>query len=164
MIDWDDLFMAMVYLTAMKSKDKNTHVGAVIVDDKHRVVSVGYNGLARGLNDDLNWRQSSPEKYFWFEHAERNAVYNAKRNLEGCIMYTNGIPCSDCARAVIQSGIKEVITHTEWDKHNKKIKKWLESCDKGRQMLVEAGVKLRCYDKPIIDISAKRFGKELKIR
>lgn len=164
MIDWDDLFMAMVFLVAMKSKDLRTHIGAVIVGPDNEVVSMGFNGLARGLNDDVPERQERPEKYFWFEHAERNAIYNASRigvSLKGCRMYTNGVPCMDCARACIQSGITEVIAHKRWYSENRD--KWKESCSKAEIMLGEAGVTIRYYDKPIIQISGLRWGKKYKI-
>jgi dCMP deaminase len=152
----------MVYLIAMKSKDESTHIGAVVVDDEHIVRSMGYNGLPRYLNDDLEERQKRPEKYYWFEHAERNAVYNARTNLQGCTMYTNGIPCADCARAVIQSGIREVVVDENWGISNKS--KWNKSVSKGEEMLREAGVHIRHVHRPILNITALRHGKEYKIR
>jgi len=119
-MDWDDLFMAMAFLVASKSEDKNTRIGAVIVGPDHEVRSVGYNGMPRKVKN-TNKRQERPEKYFWFEHAERNAVYNASLvgiPLKGCTMYTNGIPCMDCARGVIQSGITKVVYHKRWNDDN----------------------------------------------
>jgi dCMP deaminase len=160
-INWDDLFMAMVYLVAMKSKDERTHIGAVVVDKEHIVRSMGYNGLPRHCNDDVLERQKAPEKYYWFEHAERNAIYNARTNLSGCTMYTNGIPCADCARAVIQAGIKEVVVDENWGIPKAK---WKKSVDKGEEMLREAGVSIRHVHRPILNITAKRGGKEFKIR
>lgn len=158
-VTWDELFMSMAFLVAMKSKDNNTHIGAVIVGPDNEVRSVGYNSFVRGINDDVSERQEKPEKYFWFEHAERNAIYNATLmglSLKNCRMYTNGIPCMDCARGVIQSGIKEVIVHKKWNDGNKL--KWKESCAKARDMLIEANVKIRYYDKPILDIMPWRDG------
>jgi len=70
----------------MRSKDKSTHVGAVVVDDLNIVRSMGYNSFVRGINDDVPERQERPEKYFWFEHAERNAIYNSQLSLRGCRM------------------------------------------------------------------------------
>src|SRR3990167_7197511 len=101
MISWDESFMSMVYLVAMKSKDESTHVGAVVVGPDNEIKSTGYNSFVRKLNDHLTMRQERPEKYYWFEHAERNAIYNATLNgvsLKGCKIYTNGVPCMDCAR------------------------------------------------------------------
>jgi len=149
-IEWDELFMSMVFLVAMKSKDDNTNIGAVIVDNDNRVVSVGYNGMPRGVDDTKKDRYKKPGKLLWFEHAERNSIYNAKRDLEGCRMYTNGIPCADCARAVIQSGIKEVIVHKKWNLENSE--RWKESCNAGKVMLNESGISIRYYDKSVVDI------------
>ena len=120
-MDWDSLFMTMAYLVAMKSKDNSTHLGAIIVSPTQEIRSFGFNGLARGLNDDVPERNIRDEKYFWYEHAERNAIYNAGRMgvpIIGCKMYTNGTPCMDCGRAIIQSGIKEVIVDKNWDDNN----------------------------------------------
>ena len=76
-ITWDELYMSMTFLVAMKSKDENTHIGAVVVGPDKEVRSIGFNGLPRYVDDDKPERQMKPEKYLWFEHAERNAVYNA---------------------------------------------------------------------------------------
>ena len=152
--------MNIVYLIAMKSKDENTHVGAVVVNPNNEIITMGYNGLVRGINDDVPERQEKPEKYFWFEHAERNAIYNAARIgalLVGCKMYTNGIPCVYCARGVIQSGIMEVIVDREWDSGNEG--KCKERADRGRSMLEEAGVKIRRVDVKLLEISKFRHGK-----
>lgn len=95
------------------TEDRDFSVGAVIVDDAHVVRSTGYNGLPRGISDkdETRFDRKSGEKFFWFEHAERNAIYNAARMgtpLDGCTIYVNRFPCSDCARAIIQSGIASV--------------------------------------------------------
>ena len=128
---WHDYFMTMVHLVATRSKDESTHVGAVIVGHDHEVISTGYNSFPRGINDNYPKRQERPEKYFWFEHAERNAIYNASRvgvsTLE-TTMYTSGLPCMDCARAVIQAGISNVVVdaawmsdaNDKWDEHHKR--------------------------------------------
>ena len=115
-------------LVAMKSKDKNTHIGAVIIGPDNELRSTGYNGFVRGLNDDVEERQESPEKYYWMEHAEKNAIFNAARvgiPLKGCRMYTNGVPCMECARGIVQSGIEEVIVDEAWDRTNSE--KWAEN-------------------------------------
>lgn len=111
--DWDQYFMTMAYLAASRSTDQSTHAGTVIVTMDNAVVSTGYNGPPRGMD---NPPQTRPEKYFYFEHSERNAIYNAASHgtkLYGCKLYVNFLPCADCARAIIQSGIKEVIVHKE---------------------------------------------------
>jgi len=158
-ISWDDYFMTMVYLAAMRSKDNSTHVGAVVVDDYNVVMSMGYNSFVRGINDDVPERQGRPEKYFWMEHAERNAVYNAARYLRGCRMYTNGVPCMDCARAVIQAGIKEVIVDKGWD--DEQAEKWEESCGKSYDMLEEAGVRIRQWSGELVNIYKFKRGEKL---
>jgi dCMP deaminase len=140
-LDWDSYFMNMVYLVAMKSKDKSTHIGAVIVGPDREIRSTGYNSFVRGINDNVPERQDRPEKYFWFEHAERNAIYNAARigvSTKDCTMYTNGIPCMDCARAIIQAGIKTVIVDKQWDDNNVDV--WIEQAKRSLQMFSEGGV------------------------
>ena len=103
-MNWDDYFMSMAYLVAAKSKDIRTHIGAVVVGLNNEIKTTGYNSFVRGLQDNMPERQEKPEKFYWFEHAERNAIYNATligTSLKGCKMYTNGIPCADCARGII---------------------------------------------------------------
>lgn len=152
-ISWDDYFMTMVYLVAMRSKDKSTHIGAVVVGSDKEVRSVGYNGFPRGMDDDNLDRQRRPNKYFFFEHAERNSIYNANLigiSLKGCIMYTNGIPCADCARGIIQVGIKEVVVDKQWNEEN--ADKWAESAKKSMEMFNECDVKIRHWDGNLLDI------------
>lgn len=155
-ISWDELFMSLVFLISMKSKDKNTHVGAVIVDKKNRIVSLGYNGLPRGCDDCKKERQEAPNKYFWFEHAETNAILNTNDDLNGCTMYTNGIPCVDCARKLVQKGIKKVVVHKKWDKDNSP--KWKESTDISKEMFAETGIIIRYFKGKPLDIIPWRDG------
>ena len=141
-LSWDNYFMNMVYLVAMKSKDESTHIGAVIVGPDREIRSTGYNSFVRGANDYLEARQERPEKYFWIVHAERNAIYNAARigvSIKDCVMFTNGFPCNDCARAIIQSGIKEVVIDTDWD--SKDI--WKEQQHRSDKMFEEGLVTVR---------------------
>lgn len=147
---WDELFMRAAYEISHKSKDKRTKIGAVLVRENIALVH-GYNGLPRKCNDNISTRQERPEKYFWFEHAERNAVYACARfgiRAEGATMFTQGIPCADCARAVIQSGIKEVVIHKQWHENDFWVRqdKWTESVARSKQMFNEAGVSLRVFD------------------
>lgn len=111
-MNWNEWFFDIANSVRKKSKDKHTQIGAVIVGPSHEIVSVGYNSPPRGLNDDLPERFERPEKYNWMEHAERNAIYNAARvgvSTVGCEMYmTCGMPCIDCARAIVQSGIRRI--------------------------------------------------------
>jgi len=157
---FDDYFMNMAYLVAMKSKDESTHIGAVVVGVDNEVRSVGYNSFPRGIQDNIPERQARPEKYYWFEHAERNAIYNATllgTSLKGCRIYTNGIPCMDCARSVVQSGIKEVIVDKYWDDNNDDI--WIENAKRTKVLFQEAGVKIRYWEGQLITIKRFKRGK-----
>lgn len=141
-MDWDDFFLSLVDAAAKKSKDRSTRVGAVIVDDRNAVISLGYNGFPRGVNDNFDDRHSRPDKYKWTEHAERNAIYNAAANgfaVKGCRMYLRWYPCCDCARAIIQSGIIELIA-TEPDFNDPQ---WGEDFVIASTMLSEGGVLVR---------------------
>jgi len=164
-MDWDKYFMSLVYLMSMKSKDENTKQGAVIVGPDNEIRSTGYNGFPRGLNDNIKERQERPEKYFWFEHAERNAIYNAVRHgtpLKGCRMYTGGVPCSDCARGIIQAGINKVIVHKLWNESNNEM--WIEHSKRTIQMFKECGVELEFYDGEIIEkITGRNNKKDVKL-
>jgi len=162
-VSWDDLYMTMAYLVAMKSKDLSTHVGAVIVGPDNEVRSVGYNSFPRHINDDISARQERPEKYYYFSHAERNALYNAAMvgiPVNGCRMYTNGIPCCDCACGVINSGLIEVIVDKVWDDNNYDI--WKETARRTKIMFSEAGVKLRFWDGDFLDVYRFRRGEKIK--
>jgi len=149
--NWEQLYITMCYLVGMRSLDKHTHVGCVITDSDNVLVSTGYNSLPRGIDADENEKRLSREngeKYYWIEHAERNAIYNAARRgtiLKGCKLYVPWIPCTDCARAIIQTGISEVIIHQNgqdfYDKNTNE--KWLESYKITKEMFAEANVQLR---------------------
>ncbi len=145
--NWDEYFVEMARLVSTRSKDPNTHIGAVIVGPDNEVLSTGYNSFPRGINDDVPERSERPEKYFWFEHAERNAIYSAARHgvrLKGCRMFLScWVPCTDCARAIIQSGIQEVVLGQAVEDASRT--KWIEEAKRSEQMCEEAGVKLRYY-------------------
>jgi dCMP deaminase len=111
---WDELFILQATVIAHKSKDSSTKVGCVIVSDDNVILSTGFNGFPRGIEEKNEARWKRPEKYHWVEHAERNAIYNAARHgikLAGARAYLNWEPkpCADCTRALIQAGIKEII-------------------------------------------------------
>ncbi|MFT4959729.1 MAG: dCMP deaminase [Paracoccaceae bacterium] len=108
---WDRRFMDLCDHISQWTEDRDFQVGAVIVGPDLAIRSTGYNGFPRGVRDDVQDRydRSSGEKFYWFEHGERNAIYNAARmgvSLSGCTLYVNRFPCADCARAIIQSGIE----------------------------------------------------------
>lgn len=151
-INWDDYYMSLCYLVAMKSKDESTHIGAVIVGLDNEIRSTGYNSFVRGLDDNVLERQERPEKYYWFEHAERNAIYNNSlmggSSLKDCRMFTNGIPCTDCARGIIQSGIKEVIVDSSWSNPDK----WDENAKRTIIMFNETKVSLRYWSGELIQV------------
>lgn len=106
---WDSRFMKLAKEIATWSKDESTHVGSVIIGKHKKPLSFGYNGLPRGVNDNVTERQTRPAKYYFFEHAERNAIYNSDSDLEGSTMYVTHFPCAECARAIIQKQISRVV-------------------------------------------------------
>lgn len=112
-INWDEYFMGVAMLSALRSKDPNTKVGACIVTPSLRIVGVGYNGLPRGCNDgEFPWERQGEfleTKYPFVVHAELNAILNSTRSLEGCTIYVSLFPCNECVKAIIQSGIKEIV-------------------------------------------------------
>ena len=111
---WNKRFMELAFLVASWSKDPSTKTGAVVVGPDKEIRATGYNGPVRGVDDDVPERFERPTKYDFFEHAERNALYNACLtgvSVKGCVMYATHAPCVDCARAIIQAGIKTVITN-----------------------------------------------------
>ena len=138
-ISWDEYFMGIAHLSAMRSKDPNTKVGACIVDKNNKILSVGYNGFPIGLSDDkFPWGREGgfkDTKYAYVVHAELNAILNSNTNLRDSICYVTLFPCNECATAIIQSGIKKVVYESD---------KYAESDMTlvSKQMLKEAGVEL----------------------
>lgn len=146
-MEWTDYFLGIAEQVKLKSKDESTQIGAVIVGKNREILSTGYNSFPRGLNDNLPERQKRPDKYYYFEHGERNAIYNAARvgiPIDGSTIYlTSGLPCADCARAIINSGIKVVYCKQVCTTKNKG--KWDESQRIALEMLLECGVKVINY-------------------
>lgn len=142
-LTWDEYFMSLAHLSGMRSKDPNTQVGACIVNERNRIVGIGYNGLPYGCNDDeYPWERNGgflDTKYAYVVHAELNAILNATESLQNCTIYVSLFPCNECAKAIIQSGIKEVVY--ESDKYRD-----TDSAKASRRMLNSAGVKLRQVD------------------
>lgn len=112
-ITWDEYFMAVAKLAGMRSKDPNTQVGACIVSKEHKILSMGYNGFPVGCSDDeFPWArvgETTDTKYAYVTHAELNSILNYRGNLEGAKLYVSLFPCNECAKAIIQSGIKTVV-------------------------------------------------------
>ncbi len=112
-ISWDEYFMGVSILSGQRSKDPNTQVGACIVNSENRIVGVGYNGFPAGCDDELfPWSREGSfleTKYPFVVHAELNAILNSIKNLKGCTIYVALFPCNECAKAIIQSGITEIV-------------------------------------------------------
>ncbi len=114
-ISWDEYFMGVAYLASMRSKDPNTQVGACIVSEANKILSIGYNGMPIGCDDDeYPWERESADplesKYLYTTHSELNAILNYRGgSLEGAKIYVTLFPCNECAKAIIQCGIKKVI-------------------------------------------------------
>ena len=153
-ISWDEYFMGMAVLSALRSKDPNTKVGAVIVSPDNKVISIGYNGMPRQVNEEkLSWNKGEglDSKYLYVCHAEFNAILNTQvgGTLKGATLYATLFPCNECAKAVIQTGIKEVV-YLEDKYHDQTI------FQASRKMLELAGVKIRHFEGQDIEISVKR--------
>ena len=142
-ISWDEYFMGVAMLTGMRSKDPNTQVGACIVSADHKILSMGYNGLPTGCSDDeFPWgREGDPleNKYLFTTHSELNAILNySGGSLEGSTIYVSLFPCNECAKAIIQAGIKRIVYDS--DKYD-----GTPSVIASKRMLTAAGVKLQKY-------------------
>ena len=138
---WDDYFMSVALLSGKRSKDPNTQVGACIVNKNNVIESIGYNGLPKGCSDDeFPWEKEGEmlnTKYPFVVHAELNAILNAKgKDLLGCKIYVALFPCNECAKAIIQSGISEVVYLS--DKYSN-----TDSVKASKMMFKCAGVELR---------------------
>ena len=112
-ISWKEYFMGVALLSAARSKDSNTQVGACIVNAENKIISVGYNGMPTGCRDDeMPWEREGDyldTKYPYVCHAELNAILNSSACLRGCTLYVTLFPCNECAKAIIQSGIRRVV-------------------------------------------------------
>ena len=143
---WDDRWMDLANLISKWSKDRAHKFGAVIVDDRNVVVSLGWNGFPRRVDDDKDERHERPTKYKWVVHAETNAIYNAAANgprLLGCKLYVNSFPCAECAKAIAQAGIIEVIAKKG---DPDLMSRWAKDMEIATEMLQEAGVMIRFYE------------------
>ena len=136
-------YLAIANAVAQLSKDKSSQVGAIILGAAYEVRSLGYNGAPRGCAADEDGRgETRPEKYFWFNHAELNAITNAARvgvPLEGCTLVVTHPPCMDCARAIVQAGIKEVWCPAPAADF---LERWVEHVKRTRELFEECGVKM----------------------
>lgn len=142
-LSWDSYFMGLAHLSAKRSKDPSTQVGAVIVDSNKHVIGIGYNGLPVGCSDDeFPWERDGEfgdTKYPYVVHAELNAILNSTSSLKGCTIYVSLFPCNECAKAIIQSGISRIVY--ESDKYAN-----TDSTLASKRMLKSAGVELSKLD------------------
>lgn len=143
-INWNEYFMGLAIFSSMRSKDTHTKVGACIVNEKKRVVGLGYNGMPNGCSDEeLPWKYGETNlntKYYYVVHAELNAIINAyQKDLAGCTLYTTLFPCCECTKAIIQSGIKEIVYYS--DKYSEN-----ETTIASKMMLKMANVKITKYN------------------
>lgn len=138
-LTWDEYFMGLAHLSAKRSKDPSTQVGAVIISEDHRVVGIGYNGFPNGCSDDdFPWAREGDfgcTKYPFVVHAELNAILNSKKDLKGCSIYVSLFPCNECAKAIIQSGITRIVY--ESDKYAD-----TDGVKASKRMLQAAGIEL----------------------
>lgn len=148
-ISWDEYFMGVAMLSAMRSKDPNTQVGACIVNQNKRIVGIGYNGLPFGCSDDkFPWNRDGDfldTKYPYVVHAEPNAILNATNNLNDATLYVSLFPCNECMKLIIQSGIKEIVYLD--DKYN-----GTPSDIASKKMADSAGLKYRKMEKMNIKV------------
>ncbi|XP_008851775.1 deoxycytidylate deaminase isoform X2 [Nannospalax galili] len=156
-LEWPDYFMAVAFLSAQRSKDPSSQVGACIVNAENKIVGIGYNGMPNGCSDDLlPWRRTAEHKldtkYPYVCHAELNAIMNKNSaDVKGCSMYVALFPCNECAKLIIQAGIKEVIFMSDKYHHS-------EETTAARLMFKLAGVTFRKftpkYSKIVIDFDS----------
>ena len=142
-ISWDEYFMGIATLSGMRSKDPNTQVGACIVSQDNKILSMGYNGLPRGCSDDeFPWnRDGEDNEYFYTTHSELNAILNYRGgSLDNAKLYVTLFPCNECAKAIIQAGIKTVVY--DCDKYAD-----TASVIASKRMLNAAGVRYYKYER-----------------
>ncbi|MGM5484037.1 MAG: deoxycytidylate deaminase [Nanobdellota archaeon] len=160
-ISWDEYFMGIAILSAQRSKDPTTQLGACIVDDEKRIIGIGYNGFPRGCSDDqFSWKNESNKftdvKDAYVVHSEVNAILNSTRRLRGTIMYVMLYPCNECAKMIIQSGIKKVVYLYDY-RHKEKV-------EATKKMFQSAGVIIKKFPKSKaknieVDFNSKKYYK-----
>ena len=156
-IDWQTYFMGIAYLSGLRSKDPTTQVGACIVNNKKRIVGIGYNGFPMGCDDlTFPWGKTdafTESKYAYVVHAELNAILNSHGTLDNCSIYVTHYPCNECAKAIIQSGIKRI-----YFANNKRAEK--EETKAAKRMFDAAGVKIARISEFDVTITPKETEEE----
>jgi len=146
-MNWTEYFLNIAETIKLKSKDKSTQIGAVIVGNDNEILSTGYNSFPRGMDDNIQERQERPEKYFYMVHAEINSIINAARigvSIKNSSIYlTCGIPCTDCAKGIINAGIKTIYCKQICTTKNNE--KWIEHQKISLEMFEECGVIVKYY-------------------
>jgi len=161
-MNWQEYYMRHQYLASEKSKDPSTKIGAVLVREDN-IISIGYNGFPRGIEDTKDRLENREEKYFYVVHAEANAILNAARNgiaTYNSILYTSGMPCNECAKSIIQAGIRKVCIHSQYPSlsHGK----WSKSVSKATEMFKEANISLYQYNK-VLNIDCIINGEKVRV-
>lgn len=162
---WDQYFMTMAYLVSMKSKDPSTRVGAVIVGEDNAVRATGYNGLPRDVADTASRYHDRDYKLDAASHAEENAVLHCARiglATKGTRLYCPWIPCSRCARLIIQAGISKVIYDVSFP-GNQEERDWAVSIKITKELFAEAGVELQAFDEKLVFFEGLYAGKQFKL-
>lgn len=142
---WDQRFLDTAALVATWSKDPSTQVGCVIVNERRHIVATGYNGFPTGVEDSLERLNDRPTKYLMVQHAEVNALLQAETSMHGATAYVTHQPCANCTGAMIQAGIKRIITHRADQGLYERFK---ASFNVAAAMLDEAGVEIEFVEKP----------------
>ena len=161
-ITWDQYFMNLVYLIAMRSEDPMTKIGAVIVSSDNVLISSGYNGLPRGVVATPE-RLQRPTKYPFMVHGEANALHLAGRrgqSCEGAKLYTQGLPCTECAKAIIQHGISKIIIDKDYTITNSE--KWEQEAKISKEMFDDARIPIQSIKVELVDIFGICNGKRIK--
>ena len=170
-ISWDQYFISISYLVAMKSKDPSTKVGCVIVGPDYEIRATGYNGFPRGIEDRVERYENKSYKYMNINHAEENAILNAVRvgtALKGCTLYTQWLPCSSCAKFIIQAGISEVIYHEYFPGNrvgtakvgdgSNSSERWQNSMELSRELMGEASINVRSFAGSVLKLNGTYNG------
>lgn len=142
-MNWHTYFFTIANAVALKSKDPSSQFGAIVVDEDHNIISVGYNGFPRGVNDDPARYEDRPIKYKLVVHAEANAIAAAARRgmcLENASLYVQAMPCNECAKLIVQAGIKKVFIPNE--NYRSYYERWAEACQWSEIIFREGGVEV----------------------